>query len=71
MRCDFGGVVQEEGDLCLEGQVVPKNDTFRYLDRCYREMEILMRTLTIKSKHGGSSGDEFLAFSVTRGYHKS
>ena len=33
MRCDFGGVVQEEGDMSLEGQVVPKKDTytFRYL----------------------------------------
>ena len=31
MRCDFGGVVQEEGDVSLEGQVVLKKDTFRYL----------------------------------------
>ena len=30
MRCDFGGVVQE-GDVSLEGQVVPKKDTFWYL----------------------------------------
>ena len=26
----YGGVVQEEGDVSFEGQVVPK-DTFRYL----------------------------------------
>ena len=31
MRCDFGGVIQEEKDVSLEGQVVPKKDTFRYL----------------------------------------
>ena len=31
MRCDFGGVVQEEADVSLEGQVVSKKDTFRYL----------------------------------------
>jgi len=31
MRCDFNGVIHEEGDVNLEGQVVPKNDTFRYL----------------------------------------
>ena len=31
MRCDFGGVVLEEGDVSLEGQVVPKKDTFRHL----------------------------------------
>ena len=31
MRCHFSGVVQEKGDVSLEGQVVPKKDTFRYL----------------------------------------
>ena len=31
MRCDFGGAAQEEGDVSLEGQVVPKKDTFRHL----------------------------------------
>ena len=31
MRCDFGGAAQEEGDVSLEGQLVPKKDTFRYL----------------------------------------
>ena len=30
MRYDFGSV-QEEGDVSLEGQIVPKKDTFRYL----------------------------------------
>jgi hypothetical protein len=31
MRCDFGTTAQEEGDVSLEGQVVPRKDTFRYL----------------------------------------
>ena len=31
MRYDFGEAEQEEGDVTLEGQVVPKKDTFRYL----------------------------------------
>ena len=31
MKCDFGGATQEEGDVNLEGQVVPKKDIFRYL----------------------------------------
>jgi hypothetical protein len=31
MRCDFGTTTQEEGDVSLEGQVVPRKDTFRYL----------------------------------------
>ena len=31
IRCDFGGPTQEEGDVSLEGQVVPKKDIFHYL----------------------------------------
>jgi hypothetical protein len=31
MRCDFGNATHEEGDVSLEGQVVPTKDTFRYL----------------------------------------
>jgi hypothetical protein len=30
MRCDIGTTISEDGDVCLGGQVVPK-DTFRYL----------------------------------------
>jgi hypothetical protein len=31
MRCDFSAIRHEEGDISLDGQVVAKNDTFRYL----------------------------------------
>ena len=31
MRYDFGTNTREEKDISLEGQVVPRNDTFRYL----------------------------------------
>ena len=31
MRCDFGTTTQEEEDISLEGQVVPRKDIFRYL----------------------------------------
>ena len=31
MRRDFGNATHEEGDVSLEGQVVPKKDIFRYL----------------------------------------
>jgi hypothetical protein len=31
MKCDFSATTQEEGDVRLNGQVVPKKDTFRYL----------------------------------------
>jgi hypothetical protein len=31
MRCDFSTTRHEEGDVSLDGQVVAKKDTFRYL----------------------------------------
>ena len=31
MRCDFSATRHEDGDVSLDGQVVPKKDTFRYL----------------------------------------
>jgi hypothetical protein len=31
MKCDFSATIQEEGDVRLDSQVVPKKDTFRYL----------------------------------------
>jgi hypothetical protein len=31
MKCDFSATTQEEEDLRLDGQVVPKKDTFCYL----------------------------------------
>ena len=31
IRCDFGTTTREEEDISLEGQVVPRKDTFRYL----------------------------------------
>jgi hypothetical protein len=31
MKCDFSATKQVEGDVRLDGQMVPKKDTFRYL----------------------------------------
>jgi hypothetical protein len=31
MKCDFSVTTQEEGDVRLDGHVVPKKDIFRYL----------------------------------------
>jgi hypothetical protein len=33
MRCDFSMTRHEEGDVSLDGQVVSKKDTFRYLQK--------------------------------------
>jgi hypothetical protein len=59
----------EEGDASLEGQVVPKKDTFHYLgSMLQRDGDI---DAAIEPKQGESSGDKLLAFFVTRGCHKS
>ena len=57
--------------MSLEGQVVPKKDTFRYLGSMLQRDEDIDADVSIESKQGGSSGDKLLAFSVTREYHKS
>jgi hypothetical protein len=31
MKCDFSTTTQEEGDVRLDGQVIPKKDIFCYL----------------------------------------
>jgi hypothetical protein len=31
MKCDFSATTQEEGDVRLDGQAIPKKDTFCYL----------------------------------------
>ena len=31
MRCDLSGARADDGDVRLDGQVMPKKDTFRYL----------------------------------------
>jgi hypothetical protein len=31
MKCDFSATTQEEGDVRLDGQVIPKKDIFHYL----------------------------------------
>jgi hypothetical protein len=31
IKCDFSATTQEEWDVRLDGQVIPKKDTFRYL----------------------------------------
>jgi hypothetical protein len=31
MKCDFSAITQEEGNVRLDDQVVPKKDTFHYL----------------------------------------
>jgi hypothetical protein len=39
MKCDFSAIIQEEGDVRLDGQVIPNKDTFRYLGSMLQKNE--------------------------------
>jgi hypothetical protein len=50
MKCDFSATTQKEGDIRLDGQVVPRKTHFTTWDRCFRRMEISMKILVIELK---------------------
>ena len=52
MRCDFG-TTREEEDISLEGQVVTRKDTFRYLGSMLQRDGDIVKMLAIESKQGG------------------
>jgi hypothetical protein len=53
MKCNFSATTQEEGDVRLDDQMVPKKDIFRCLGSMLQKMGILMKMLVIKLKSGG------------------
>jgi hypothetical protein len=53
MKCDFSATTQEEADVRLDGQAIPKKDTFHYLNQCFRRMGISIKILVIKLKPTG------------------
>ena len=53
MRCDFGTTTREEEDVSLEGQVVPRKDTFRYLgSMLQRDGDVIEPLNLYKIKYG-------------------
>jgi hypothetical protein len=53
MKCDFIATTQEQGDVRLDGQVIPKKTPFATWDRFSKRMEISMKMLVIKLKLDG------------------
>ena len=52
MRCDFGTATREEEDISLEGQVVPRKDTFRYLGSMLERDEDIDEDVSHRIKTG-------------------
>jgi hypothetical protein len=52
MKCDFSATTQEEGDVRLDSQMVPKKDTFRYLGSMLLKDENIDEDVSHKIKVG-------------------
>jgi hypothetical protein len=52
MKYDFSAITQEEGDVRLDGQRVPKKDTFRYLGSMLQKDENINEDLSHRIKDG-------------------
>jgi hypothetical protein len=53
MNCNFSATTQEERDVILDGQLVPKKDSFPYMGSMLQRMGISMRMLVIELKSAG------------------
>jgi hypothetical protein len=51
-ECDFSATTQEEEDVRLDGQVIPKKDTFRYLGLMLQKDGDIDEDLSHKIKAG-------------------
>jgi hypothetical protein len=52
MKCDFNATTQEEGDVRLDGHVVPRKDTFCYLGSMLQKDGDINKDLSHKIKAG-------------------
>ena len=52
IRCDFSTTIRKEEDISLEGQVVPRNDTFRYLGSMLQRDEDIDEDVSHRIKAG-------------------
>jgi hypothetical protein len=53
MKCDFSTTTQEEGDIRLDDQVVPKKDTFHYLGSMLQKNGDIDEDVSLKIKADG------------------
>jgi hypothetical protein len=52
MKCDFIATTQEQGDVRLDDQVIPKKDTFRYLGSILQKDGDINEDVSYKIKVG-------------------
>ena len=71
IRCDFGTITWKEEDISFEGQVVPRNDTFRYLGSMLQRDGDIDEDVSHRIKAGWMKGAKHLVSYMTKGYHRS
>jgi hypothetical protein len=52
MKCDFSATTQEKGNVRLDGQVVPKKNTFHYLGSMLQKNEDIDEDVSHRIKTG-------------------
>jgi hypothetical protein len=52
IKCNFSATMQDEGDVRLGGQVVPKKDTFRYLGSMFQKNRDIDKDVSHRIKVG-------------------
>jgi hypothetical protein len=71
MGCGFNTTAHEEGDISLEGQIVPRKDTFMYLGSMLQGDENIDEYVSHRTKAGWMKWRQASdIFYVARGYHK-
>ena len=71
MRCDFGNTAHEEGDVNLDGQVVPKKDAFRYLGSMLQKDGDIDADVCHRIKAGWLKWRQASGILCDKRYHKS
>jgi hypothetical protein len=71
MRCDYGNTTHEEGDVSLEGQVVPNKDTFRYLGSMLQKDGDIDADVCHRIKAGWIKWHQASSILCDKRYHKS
>jgi Reverse transcriptase (RNA-dependent DNA polymerase) len=66
IRCQFSGENSDDGDVSLDGRVVPMNDTFRYLGSMLQSEGEIDEDVSHKIRTKWVNGDKHLVFFVTR-----
>jgi hypothetical protein len=69
MKCDFSATTQEEEDVRIDGQVVPKIDIFYYLGSMLKKNEDIDEDVSHKIKAGWLKWRQLLTSCVTLGCH--